>query len=73
MGECHGETDRAVDAHVQGGDVIEKDHSAAAIRFVRFAKQSTDHRFVTAGFVTNRTPQPIMLLTEDHGAFGDRS
>lgn len=45
----HGQADGAVDAHVEGGDVVEKNYPARAVWLVGFAEQGTDHRLVAAG------------------------
>jgi hypothetical protein len=64
MSEGRDQADAGVNAHAEGGNVVEKNRAAAAIRFVRLADQRADHRIVATRLVANRRAQPIMFLAQ---------
>lgn len=64
MRERHGEADGAVNTHVEGGEVVEKNHAARAVRLVGFAEQGADHRLVPTRFVANRAAEPVVILAQ---------
>lgn len=53
-----------MDAHIERGDIVEKNHAAAAIRLVGLAQQRPDHRLVPARLVANRTAQPVVFFPQ---------
>ena len=72
MGKRHREADRAVDAHVERGEVVKKDHSTDAVRFAGFANDGSHHRIVATRLITHRTAEPVMFLAKHFGLFSHR-
>ena len=52
------QADRAVAAHAEVADVVEKDHSGSGSRIDRFAEQRADDRVVAARFADDAERKP---------------
>jgi hypothetical protein len=64
MSESCGDPNRAVAAHSEVSNVIEKDHSCCAIRGIRLQQPRAYHYIGTARLAQDRTTRPVVIAPE---------
>ena len=73
MRQRYNQTDRAVAAHAEIADVVEKDHPRHAGLVRRFHQQRPHQHIRAARFVYHRRAEGIVLFTENLQPFGHRA